>query len=67
MGEGKERITELEMALMDRNLWTLQDCAALMGPGDDRPAGQETGWRSWPEPSPVWYTQAALRARWNRN
>ena len=63
----EERIGELEKALRDRNLWNLQDCDNLMGPGEDRPAGGDTSWRRWPEPSPLWYAEALGRAYLRRN
>ena len=60
----EERIMELEKALRD---WNLQDCANLTGPGEDRPAGGETGWRRWSEPSPLWHAEALGRAYLKRN
>ena len=33
----------LEQAMRDRNLWNIQDCAAVTDPSGDRPAMGEAG------------------------
>ena len=57
----------LEQAMRDCNLWNIQDCAALTGPGEDRPAMGDDGWQGWPTPGPLWFTEAMDRARRLRN
>ena len=58
---------DLEEALEYHNLWSIQDCGPLTGPGTDRPAGGDPEWRGWPEPGPMWLGEAVMRTRWGRN
>ena len=57
----------LEQAMQDRNLWHIQDCEALTRPDGDRPAMGDAGWRRWPTPGPLWFTEAMDRTRQLRN